>query len=116
AKSQRALQRPPDLDEGADNMDKPKGPPSRALPPTLPRLSAAGDKSVRGRVGCAGGGSGGANGVKSVAMRILLTGAAGFIGSHVAEALLTRGDEVVGLDNFNDFYDPALKRRNITAV
>ena len=45
-------------------------------------------------------------------MRVLLTGAAGFIGSHTAEALLARGDTVVGLDNFNAFYDPALKRRN----
>ncbi len=49
-------------------------------------------------------------------MRILLTGVAGFIGSHTAEALLARGDEVVGVDNFNSFYDPALKRRNISAV
>src|SRR5689334_18889795 len=49
-------------------------------------------------------------------MRILLTGAAGFIGSHTAEALLARGDHVVGLDNFNDFYDPAIKRRNAHAV
>jgi UDP-glucuronate 4-epimerase len=49
-------------------------------------------------------------------MRILLTGAAGFIGSHTAEALLARGDEVVGLDNFNGFYDPSLKRRNAAAV
>ncbi|MGD2105479.1 MAG: GDP-mannose 4,6-dehydratase [Anaerolineae bacterium] len=46
-------------------------------------------------------------------MRVLLTGAAGFIGSHVAEALLGRGDEVVGLDNFNDYYDPARKRSNV---
>ncbi len=45
--------------------------------------------------------------------RVLLTGAAGFIGSHVAEALLQRGDEVIGLDNFDPFYDPALKRRNV---
>ncbi len=45
-------------------------------------------------------------------MTILLTGAAGFIGSHTAEALLRRGDDVVGLDNFNNFYDPARKRRN----
>ena len=45
-------------------------------------------------------------------MKILVTGAAGFIGSHVAEALLERGDEVVGLDNFNDYYDPARKRDN----
>ncbi|MBI5517252.1 MAG: GDP-mannose 4,6-dehydratase [Deltaproteobacteria bacterium] len=45
-------------------------------------------------------------------MRILLTGAAGFIGSHTGEALLARGDRVVGLDNFNAFYDPARKRAN----
>ncbi len=49
-------------------------------------------------------------------MKILLTGAAGFIGSHTAAALLDRGDEVVGLDNFNAFYDPALKRRNAAAL
>lgn len=48
--------------------------------------------------------------------RILLTGGAGFIGSHVAERLLARGDGVVVLDNFNDFYDPALKRRNAAAL
>jgi UDP-glucuronate 4-epimerase len=46
-------------------------------------------------------------------MSILVTGAAGFIGSHVAEALLARGDEVVGLDNFNDYYDPARKWANV---
>jgi UDP-glucuronate 4-epimerase len=45
-------------------------------------------------------------------MNILVTGAAGFIGSHVAEALLARGDTVAGLDNFNDYYDPARKRAN----
>ncbi len=45
-------------------------------------------------------------------MNILVTGAAGFIGSHVAEALLARGDSVAGLDNFNDYYDPARKRAN----
>ena len=38
---------------------------------------------------------------------ILITGVSGFIGSTLAEALLERGDQVVGLDNFNDFYDPA---------
>lgn len=41
---------------------------------------------------------------------VLVTGAAGFIGSHVAERLLARGDRVVGLDNFNDYYSPAQKR------
>jgi UDP-glucuronate 4-epimerase len=44
--------------------------------------------------------------------RILVTGGAGFIGSHVCEALLARGDELTVLDDFDDFYDPALKRRN----
>lgn len=45
-------------------------------------------------------------------MRVLVTGAAGFIGSHLAEALLRRGDVVDGLDNFNDYYSPAQKERN----
>ncbi|HVS19198.1 MAG TPA: GDP-mannose 4,6-dehydratase [Planctomycetota bacterium] len=48
--------------------------------------------------------------------RVLLTGGAGFIGSHVGEALLARGDEVCVLDNFNDFYDPGVKRRNARAL
>ncbi len=43
-------------------------------------------------------------------MKILVTGAAGFIGFHVSNALVREGHEVVGLDNFNDYYDPALKR------
>ena len=42
-------------------------------------------------------------------MKVLVTGAAGFIGSHVAEALLARGDSVVGIDNLNDYYDVRLK-------
>jgi UDP-glucuronate 4-epimerase len=48
--------------------------------------------------------------------RILITGGAGFIGSHVGEALLARGDELVLLDNFNDFYDPKLKRTNVSRL
>jgi UDP-glucuronate 4-epimerase len=46
-------------------------------------------------------------------VKILLTGAAGFIGSHVAQKLLARGDEVLGLDNLNDYYDPNLKRARL---
>ncbi len=49
-------------------------------------------------------------------MKILITGGAGFIGSHLTEAILDRGDSVVVIDNFNDFYDPAIKRRNIASV
>ncbi len=49
-------------------------------------------------------------------MTILLTGPAGFIGSHLAQALLARGERVVGLDNFNDFYNPARKRANIKEI
>ena len=47
-------------------------------------------------------------------MTILITGAAGFIGSHVAEAYLIQGNSVIGLDNLNDFYDPEIKKENIS--
>ena len=47
---------------------------------------------------------------------ILVTGAAGFIGSHVTQVLLARGDTVVGLDNLNSYYDPARKRANLVEI
>jgi UDP-glucuronate 4-epimerase len=49
-------------------------------------------------------------------MNILLTGAAGFIGMHVAERLMARGDHVVGIDNLNDYYDPQLKRDRLARL
>ena len=48
-------------------------------------------------------------------MRFVVTGAAGFIGSHLTEALRARGDEVVAVDCFTDYYDPALKEDNASA-
>jgi len=47
-------------------------------------------------------------------MKALITGAAGFIGSHLSERLLADGWDVVGVDNFDDFYDPQIKHRNIS--
>jgi len=49
-------------------------------------------------------------------MRILVTGAAGFIGSSVCDRLLADGHQVLGVDNFNAFYDPVIKGRNIAAA
>lgn len=49
-------------------------------------------------------------------MKIILTGAAGFIGMHCAEKLLARGDEVAGIDNLNDYYDVGLKRDRLARL
>ena len=49
-------------------------------------------------------------------MKVLVTGCAGFIGMHVAERLLARGDEVTGLDNVNAYYDPALKEARLARL
>ena len=49
-------------------------------------------------------------------MKILVTGAAGFIGMHVAERLLAAGHQVTGLDNLNDYYDPALKQARLARL
>ena len=48
-------------------------------------------------------------------MKVLLTGGAGFIGSHLLERLIARGDDVAVIDDFNDYYDPAIKRGNLPA-
>jgi UDP-glucuronate 4-epimerase len=49
-------------------------------------------------------------------MSVIVTGAAGFIGMHVARALLARGETVIGVDNLNDYYDPALKEARIAEL
>ena len=49
-------------------------------------------------------------------MKVLVTGAAGFIGMHCIERLLARGDHVVGIDNLNDYYDVALKESRLSRI
>ncbi|MEL0197266.1 MAG: GDP-mannose 4,6-dehydratase, partial [Rhodobiaceae bacterium] len=49
-------------------------------------------------------------------MKVLLTGAAGFIGMHCAERLLARGDTVIGVDNFNDYYEVSLKEARLARM
>ena len=49
-------------------------------------------------------------------MHILVTGAAGFIGYHLSQALLARGDSVVGIDNLNDYYDVSLKEARLAQL
>ena len=49
-------------------------------------------------------------------MRVLVTGAAGFVGAAVAAALTARGDTVLGIDNLNDYYDPALKHARLVNI
>jgi len=53
---------------------------------------------------------------ETAGLRILITGGAGFIGSHFSERMISRGHAVTALDNFNDYYDPAVKRRNVQAL
>lgn len=49
-------------------------------------------------------------------MKVLITGCAGFIGMHVAQRLLDRGDAVIGIDNLNDYYDPSLKKARLAEL
>lgn len=53
---------------------------------------------------------------ETAGLRVLITGGAGFIGSHFSERMVARGHAVIALDNFNDYYDPAVKRRNVRAL
>ena len=49
-------------------------------------------------------------------MKVLITGAAGFIGSSLAQRLLSRGDQVIGIDNLNDYYDVKLKEARLARL
>ncbi|HEX4388631.1 MAG TPA: NAD-dependent epimerase/dehydratase family protein, partial [Steroidobacteraceae bacterium] len=49
-------------------------------------------------------------------MKILVTGAAGFIGSHTVQRLLSRGHEIVGIDNLNEYYDVTLKEARLARL
>lgn len=49
-------------------------------------------------------------------MKILITGAAGFIGSHLAKKLISQGHEIIGVDNINDYYDPKLKEDRLKSI
>lgn len=53
---------------------------------------------------------------ETIDMKVLVTGAAGFIGMHVAQRLLARGDTVLGIDNLNDYYDPKLKHARLAQL
>ena len=54
--------------------------------------------------------------VIQVSMEILVTGCAGFIGAALARRLLQRGDEIIGVDNLNDYYDPGLKQDRLALL
>lgn len=54
--------------------------------------------------------------LEAIDMKFLVTGAAGFIGMHVAQRLLARGDTVIGIDNLNDYYDPSLKHARLAQL
>ncbi|MDQ0359813.1 SDR family NAD(P)-dependent oxidoreductase [Breznakia pachnodae] len=53
---------------------------------------------------------------KNIGKMILVTGAAGFVGSHLSEKLLSMGHDVISIDNFNDYYDPKLKEKNLKSI